>query len=160
MLNRISLSETPLFKITYRRELTYRWWCPLKLMFSVPATRLATQTCLTSCGSALAALPSTIFSISLVKILPLASQAMHVGGVDDRTNTTGPVTSIAVSAVTQLLSSFVPVDSSATIGVFSVLGWGGASSAIGALRFFGLLSPLKASGLTIYTMFYAQVLLK
>ena len=51
--------------------------------------------------------PSTMFSISLVKTLPLASQATHVGCAVGRAKMIGPVRSVGASAVTQLSSSSV-----------------------------------------------------
>lgn len=130
---------------------TYRPWWPLKLMFSVPATRFATHTCLTSCGSAVERSPSTMFSSSLGKTLPLASHAMQVGGVDGRAKMTGPVISDGASAVTQLSSSSVVEMAGSVVARAVEVGacLSRPDSVAGCFLFFDLFSPLKARGLTM-----------
>ena len=84
-----------------------------------------------------------------MKIFPLTSQAMHVGGIDGKAKTIGPIISVETSAVTQLSSSCKPSASSARTSAFSSFCGKHSSSATGALRFFDFLSPLNDNGFTI-----------
>ena len=93
-----------------------------------------------------------MFSSSMVKTFPLASQAMHVGGVDGRAKITGPVRSVDASAVTQLVSSFESGGSSPIARVSCAFELEVSSSAVGALRFLDFLSPLKERGLTMLSI--------
>lgn len=83
---------------------TYRPWCPFKLKLSVPATRFATHTCLTSCGSAVAISLSMKFSTAIENTLPLASHDIQLPGSVGSTMIIGPDMSLGASAVTQLSS--------------------------------------------------------
>lgn len=132
-------------------------WCPLKRKCSVPAMRFATQTCRTSCGSAVVGFASTMFSTAMVKTLPLASQASAEGGSVGRTNMTGPETSDGASAATQVSSSGAASSPASSALRSCLLAEEGpaapvSSSSLSAtrvrLRFLGL-SPLKDSGLTM-----------
>ena len=132
---------------SHPRRTTHFPWCPLKLNVSVPATLFATQTCLTSCGSAVAGLSSIMFSSRLANTVPFASLARHVGLSDGNTKTIGPTTSGEASAVTQLSSSA------------SSSFWGAGpersleedspnfSSISTRFRFLTFLSPLNVNGL-------------
>lgn len=130
----------------------YLPWCPLKLKFSVPATRFATQTCRTSCGSAVAGSLSTKFSISLVKTLPFASQARHVAGSVGRMKITGPETSLGTSAVTQESSSLVAA--AEDVVASSLEGASASAGSVVRLRFLDFLSPLNVSALTIFASLF------
>ncbi len=90
-----------------------------------------------------------MFSSSLAKTLPLASQAIQVGGLEGNANMMGPVTSVGASAVTQLSSS--SVDAGFGCVVVRAVDDGSSPSwwVVVCLRFFDFLSPLKARGLTM-----------
>lgn len=89
-----------------------------------------------------------MFSSSLVKTLPFASQEMHVGFADGRMRMTGPIMSDGASAVTQLLSSSPVAAIFETVSALEELS-ASSLSPLGALRFLDFLSPLKDSGLTM-----------
>ncbi len=90
-----------------------------------------------------------MFSSSLVKTLPFASQEMHVGFADGRMRMTGPIMSDGASAVTQLLSSSPVAAIFETVSALEELSAASSLSPLGALRFLDFLSPLKDSGLTM-----------
>lgn len=90
-----------------------------------------------------------MFSSSLVKTLPFASQEMHVGFADGKMKMTGPIMSDGASAVTQLLSSSPVAAIFETVSALEELSAVSLSSLFGALRFLDFLSPLKDSGLTM-----------
>lgn len=134
----------------YLKFATHLPWCPLRLNDSVPATRAATQTWRTSCGSAVEGSPSTRFSSLLANTIPFASLAIHVGSSEGRTRTTGPAMSPTASAETQLWSSGLSSSSdgfAVSVSVFRVLE-DPSLSALRTLRFLGL-SPLNVRGFTI-----------
>lgn len=100
----------------------------------------------TSCGSALSGFPSTMFSIGSVKTAPLASHASADGFSVGSTTITGPTTSATTSADTQPSSA----SSSSRLSCFACDAEGPpASPSAARFRFFGFLSPLKLSGLTM-----------
>lgn len=83
----------------------YPPWLAFRLIWPVPATDEATQTCRTSCGSAVSGTFSTMFSSGLANTLPCASEDRTVGGAVGRTTIVGPDMSVAASGVVQVVSS-------------------------------------------------------
>lgn len=123
---------------------THRPWWPFRLMLSVPATLFATNTCLTSCGSAVAGSPSIKFSIALVKTFPFASHARQVAGSVGSTINTGPETSLGASAETQESSSSLAGCGAAEVEVRALeVGRSASSGSATLFRFLIFLSPLK-----------------
>lgn len=88
------------------------------------------------------------FSSGLANILPLGSQARQVAGSEGRTMITGPDMSLGASAFTQESSSCGGGAEDVVANAFEV-GASPSSALATLLRFFGFLSPLKTSGLTI-----------
>ena len=139
---------------------------PLETKHSLPgpATRAATHTCRTSCGSAVPGSPSTMFSTASAKTVPFASDAMQLGGSEGSTMTTGPARSLGASAETQVSSSSMgrfaveegggsPAEAGTSVGGVAVeeengerLAFLSSSLSLRFLLDLGFLSPLKVRG--------------
>jgi hypothetical protein len=117
--------------------------------------RFAIHTCLTSCGSAVAGSPSTMFSNGLANTFPFVSQAKQVGGSEGSTMTIGPTTSFELSAETQE-SSCSAVDSVSVFEVARALLDDCPSPNFSATStrflFLVFLSPLNESGVTMLSV--------
>lgn len=137
--------------IVFFPHVTYRPLHPFSTTsVSLPTTRVATKTCLTSCGSALEATPSTMFSTLLAKTAPSWSHANAITGSEGNTSMTGPARSLTLSTETQFSScSASAARSPEGASCFEEEPCSAASfCSCVRLRFLGLgLSPLKVRAL-------------